>query len=285
VNKKYIVWIVAAGLVVLGGIMMLIAGLNGAHGVSYTENGFHVYGEKYSENLELSGAIREIEAKIAMADITLAPATDGKFRVEYFFTEQKPPNIIFNNGKLTITSEQNERWGINLPGMSTWNEINYVKIYFPEGSEFDRIDIDNGLGSVTATDVRSETRTDIVLNLGNLKLDGGVYGGQTTLHNDMGNIDFSGDLLGSAEITNNMGNIDFSGNLLGNAEVTDNMGDVTLRLDGAAADYEYELAVDLGNIYVDGIKIGTHTERYSVGAENFFEVKANMGNITVRFGH
>jgi len=282
--KKHIIWFIALGLIVVGGIMMIAAALHGAQGVIYTKDGLELENyQTYSESLEYNDTIVEIEANIDLANISLVPASDGKLKVEYKVTDIDKPQITFIDGKLKITMPHRiPNWSINLPGTNSFNKGGNITIYYPQNTMFESIYIGNDLGNI---DVKGVNTNDLIIqnDLGDVIIKD-VISKSTDIELNLGNLTMSGEFSESTLLQNDLGNITVNGNLLGITDITSNLGDVALNLSGIQSDYDYLLSVDVGDIFIDGSKVKQSAYNNIHAQNNVINVKADLGNISIKFG-
>ena len=81
------------------------------------------------------------------------------------------------------------------------------------------------------------------------------------------------------------GNMDFSGGIYNSADISCSMGNVSMELEGSQADFNYQLNCVAGNMEIDGNSYsGAAVDRtVDNGAAKFMEIDCSMGNVEVTF--
>lgn len=81
------------------------------------------------------------------------------------------------------------------------------------------------------------------------------------------------------------GNMDFSGGIYSSAQITCSMGNVSMQLEGEKEDFNYQLNCVAGNMEIDGDSYaGAAVDQYiDNGAAKYMEIECSMGNVEVDF--
>lgn len=81
------------------------------------------------------------------------------------------------------------------------------------------------------------------------------------------------------------GNMDFSGGIGSSAQITCSMGNVSMELEGEKEDFNYQLNCVAGNMKIDGDSYaGASVDQYiDNGAAKYMEIDCSMGNVEVDF--
>lgn len=96
-----------------------------------------------------------------------------------------------------------------------------------------------------------------------------------------------GNITGSkTNIRCGMGNFEMTGSLRGKTNVDCGMGSVKLKLRGNEADYSYDCKVGLGEVRVNGQKVGIVAQSYAQAVkDNHLSVNCGMGSVNVKISN
>lgn len=284
--------IICAGFVALGVVLAGIGFLLGGSGnLPVNKLPFHFFG--FDRNSSLSGVViqdaQELEAftgvdiDMSMSNIKFIPG--DAYRVEYAYDEKYgKPSIQVTDGILSIwdrSAYDDIHLGLSsLKGLNNYPDKLYVYVYFPAGSEFSAIDINNDLGSLTMKDMVTDSLT-ATLDLGECQLTN-VTAGWADLSLDLGDLSCKNFQTNGLSVSANMGSINLQGAFYGKSEIDCDLGDVRVTTSVPKEDYGYDIKIDLGDFTLDGQKMGSPYVSNSSGA-NQLEIDANLGDINILF--
>lgn len=179
------------------------------------------------------------------------------------------------NSRRFSTRQDGGRWEIRCDNRSSGlSKINWgnnwakkapiVVITLPRGFTADRLDLEMGMGFLTAEGLSAD-HSDIYLGMGEMDL-----------------VDFSS---GNCELEVGMGSLTLDGKLTGNGEVTCGMGSAELFLQGRQSDYGFDASVGMGSVNIGFHSIGGFGGEMTLntGAPNFYTVDCGMGSVDIVF--
>lgn len=295
-----------ACMLVLGAAMAIYGYQNGASTSLYWSDG-HMYTEKELSSLaesrewtELPQGVSSLALELNSADVTIRQGE--AFHISADYQRGSAPEATVENGVLRLRDEASAHIGFGF-SLGPSHKENTVTIELPEGA-LTALDIHTGVGDLSLEDVHLETLT-IEMDIGDAALKG-VSSESLSVQCDIGDFVLEGSQFDTAEFTMNMGNlscsgavrtamraqsdmgdVDLSGALAGEIEVNANLGTVSIDSQLPRSAYALDLGTDLGNLTVDGERIGTDSISPSLRqeeGENFLRVRADMGDIFVQFG-
>lgn len=179
-----------------------------------------------------------------------------------------------------------------------------VYLYLPQGCLLDNLDIEIGAGSMESIELRAR-EVSMTVGAGICELEGLTASGKIELDVGAGSIDvgsFAADkadmtvgagelLIGNARIGREadvdlgMGNLELSGLVNGDMDIDCGMGNVTLHLDDAEEDHNFEIECSMGNVDVGSHSYtGIANERsIANGSNSTYEIDCSMGNVVIDF--
>ena len=295
-----------ACMLVLGAAMAIYGYQNGASTSLYWSDG-HVYTEKEFDSLaeseewtELPEGVSGLALELNNADVTIRQG--DVFHISADYQRGSAPEATVENGVLRLRDEASAHIGFGFSlGLS--RKENTVTIELPEGA-LTALDIRTGVGDLSLEDVHLETLTiemdigdaalkgvsseslSVQCDIGDFVLEGGQFDTAEFTMN-MGTLSYSGAVRTTMLVQSDMGDVDLSGALAGEIEVNANLGTVSIDSQLPRSAYALDLGTDLGNLTVDGERIGTDSISPSLQqeeGENSLRVRADMGDIFVQFG-
>jgi hypothetical protein len=242
-------WAIAVVLIVAGAILGVVGWLLGARGFYLDRGGIHIGDNDLTHVTAVTEPFDSIAIRTATADIELI--ADTEFRIDIQLTGGEPLWSV-SGGTLTLEAKTNTMLSFGFLGPQ-----NYIKIYYPAGTDFRSVDLD-GISS------------DIKI--------GALSADSVSIHAVSGNVTARGVTADTLKIKTTSGEITFDGSVTGGAELSAVSGNVGFKSDG---DFEYELSAVSGGIRVNG---KYYEKRASGGGGAPLKVKTTSGEITVRFG-
>ena len=184
--SKFIkVSLIVIGSCILAGAILFGIGFNLCGGVidfRYDLNRREIVssGEKYVLELTELDDFKDIEADLSIGDLKFIKS--DKFAIEYEYYDVEPEFSV-DNGKLTVkTADQ----FFNLSFDFSVSNRSYMKIYYPDGAEFNDLSVD--------------------LSCGNLNIDGMNVSGKSVFDNSCGNVTVNNYSAKDVEIDLSSGN-------------------------------------------------------------------------------
>lgn len=175
----------------------------------------------------------------------------------------------------TLAIAHTSRQNLNLAHHSRTN----ITITIPKDAGLQALDISTGIDSCTIDDIEA---SEFVLKAGvgevtisnltsdNVNIEGGV-----------GNININNSCFGDFALECGIGAASISGRL-NNCTISSGIGEVKLEIDGNFEDYDIDMSIGIGAMYIDGKHYQDDT-RLNKGAKNKLKIEGGMGNISVTF--
>lgn len=288
----------ALGVVLAGNLAAarVIDGVTDAPSEVPTTEGYSVFEAggvrtAYADNM---AAFSEIEADVAMGNVWVFPGGDGYSLSLEWKGDGYSLQYENKDGKLRIWSEGTDAldWEMDKDRVNVW-------VYVPDGARLDWVDLDVDLGECTVEGFTAQTLTvdadcggvslyDMTLGKAELALDlGGLELSAVkaeTINAVLSMGDLSGydlEVDGDLTVRNDMGKIELSGALRGTADLNCSMGAITVYLEGSEEDYSYDLATGMGRVTVDGRDKGSSVSRS--GGQYRLNARSDMGAVEVWF--
>lgn len=224
----------------------------------------------------IEGDVQKLKVETGACIMEVGKSEDGDFHVET--VNMKDFQCYVKGGTLYLKSTQHVNH-IN----DALQTSRGVKLYVPEGTAFSDIDIEFGAGSIELGDL---TADKIELDIG-----AGWVSGQEINVNKMAVSIGSGSATLKEVTADNfsvevgMGSLEFSGSIQSKADVECAMGSVEMELEGAEADFNYDIESAMGSL-----QIGKHDysglakeKKINNGASKKIEVECAMGSIEISF--
>lgn len=196
-------------------------------------------------------------------------------------------------------------------GRGVWNWTDHristetkVYLYLPDGTMPDYMEIEIGAGSMESTALQArEVDLDVgagICNIDDLavtdKMDLSVGAGRITLDSlEAGELDIDvgagelqiggGRVERDVDINLGMGHAELCGLVRGNMNLECGMGNVTLRLDDAETDHNYEIECAMGNVRVGSRSYTGLADEVSIsnGSSSTYDIECSMGDVTLYF--
>lgn len=200
---------------------------------------------------------------------------------------------------------------VNMTGRGFWNWSLHkvtvktkVYLYLPEGTSLNYAEIEIGAGSMEAVGLQAH-EMDLDVGAGACTINGSttvdsmnltVGAGRIILETlNAGKLDMdvgAGELRikdakvsGEADLSLGMGNAELGGVFAGDMDIECGMGSVTLKLDDAEKDHNFDIDCALGNV-----RLGSHSytglaDEVTIGngSTSTYDVECNMGNVSIDF--
>lgn len=279
-------------------------------GVGYTINGgvsFEQINKKEhtrTKNIKMVNESKELETfknidmQVEINNIEIIPSDKYKIELRYGQDYGKIDYKIEKN-TLIITQENRKRnFGYDLD----FNENNkfYIKIYIPQNTEFDKIDIVSNVANIKleelyinklnlSCDVGNTEINKCKINESNLSTDTGnmelqgIEASKVEAYGNLGNITIhDSNVSDSLKADNDLGNIEVSGKIYGEIYIGADLGSIELYIDEEKSKYNYSVNCDLGGVEIDGKRQSKDLE-VDNNSKNNINLDCNSGNIELNF--
>ncbi len=210
--------------------------------------------------------------------------------------------LVENDGSLSLT---------HTTGRGYWNwsrhkitPVSTVYLYLPEGVMLDELDIEIGAGNMESVELSarkvsveagagtcdfdsltSTGETDLLVGAGTITLDSLRAGsldaevGAGQLYIDDARVE------GETDMNLGVGSAELSGLFIGNMSLECDMGNVTLKLDDAEENHNYDIECSIGNV-----RLGSHSYTgladdvlISNGSASTYEIECSVGDVEITF--
>lgn len=285
-KKSMRMFLTICGIVIGVGLILGVAGLalGGIQGLSGIESRvpWVSFGSGHGVEEQNTGVepFESIDLESDMAEVELAEG--NKFAVEMSYDkEDSAPQVEVKNGTLVITPGPDRHTWVNFDLFGSRAETR-IKIYYPKGTEFNSVKIQNDMGTVTAADIKAK-KLDLSTDTGDIELER-ITADYMNLDVDMGSIE--GKQIRTrkgADADIDTGSLELSGRLAGTINVICGMGDCCLTTDLARNDYSLEVENDMGECIIDGQTIEGNYPNLKEGAPNHFKLELDTGKAEIRF--
>lgn len=302
--KKFTKVALVTGLVTLVlGASLFIVGMAASDGNGvrvYYKNGFHVDDGRKTIEQERVEIDSFKNAKIDMSDASVHfyESEDDKFYVEYRLHECFAPYCLeVKNDTFEFSDQGDCKFVIDLTMFNFDNDDLYLNIYYPKGTQFGDLSIDNSAGSVYMKDDLTCQLLDIDASAGSVeianlkgKLKADLSAGSLTLENcDLGfcDIDMSAGSFELKDCTMAGGKVDMSAGKFKSTgfTLTDDLsldmsaGSVTIEfVDGQKIGYDFDLSA--GSAKINGEKRGDEFEQID-GYDIILTVDSSAGSVDI----
>lgn len=214
-----------------------------------------------------------IDIAVELADVTFLTAADYGIEMSWC-DERLKPDYQVKDGKLSVFTRQHGSLGLQraIGGQ--------VIIYLPETAVLDQVSVKTDLGGIQIAD-RNITSMQAYCDAGEILLNR-VSMQTLKVDTDLGAVQvLDSKVSRSTSVRGDAGDILLCGNIQGTVTVDNDLGDVRMETTAKADTYQYDLTVDLGEIYVDGTEYREHCARQ--GGSSKLKVRVDAGDINVIF--
>ena len=180
-KRSTVIWlIIAAALVIIGGIIFCIVMIRGKWNFTSLDTENYI-----TRTVDIDKSFENISFETDVDEIAFAPSEDGKCRVEFYEIEDRPHTADVSEGTLCIASDKTGGWHISFtissPKITLYLPLKEYgslminedtgNIYIPHDFAFDSIDITASTGNVGCF-ASAADKIRIILSTGNISIDG-----------------------------------------------------------------------------------------------------------------
>ena len=205
-----------------------------------------------------------------------------------------------SSGELTVKDRKIGDFGdFNLGFMGIDHNYNELVFTYPKGSKFNDVavkssvgafsvadltakslDVDLSLGAFSARDISVQS-LDVNLSLGGCDIDGLAVSGSATIDISNGSATFLDSKVNDIKVVNNMGSVEYSGELTGAASFDLSMGSITLDLSNSEKDLGLDLKADMGGVTVNNRDYSSSLRETVNSPKCQLKVRASMGSVDI----
>lgn len=246
--------------------------------------------------------LHDLSMEMGACDLYIMETANDKVEIEVSGDAKHFRYLVKNDGSLCM---------VHRTGSGFWNWSHHkitpatkVTLYLPKGVKLGELDIDLGAGNMESIELCAQ---NISMEVGagdcgadGLKADGEidltVGAGQITLDSlraeelDMevgaGALDIKDiHVERDTDLVLGVGNVDLEGLFLGNMSLECDVGDVTLTLDDAEEDHNYEIECSLGNVRVGSHSYTSLANEISIdnSADSTYDIECSLGSVNLEF--
>lgn len=246
--------------------------------------------------------LHDLSMEMGACDLYIMEAASDKVEIEVSGDNKHFRYLVKNDGSLYMVHRTGS-------GFLSWSQhtitpATKVTLYLPKGVKLNELDIDLGAGNMEsielcaqnismevgagdceAAGLTADGEIDLTVGAGRIGLDSMSAGeldvevGAGELHIDDVRVEKETDInLG-------VGHAELNGLLLGNLNLECDVGDVTLTLDDAEEDHNYEIECSLGNVRVGSHSYTSLADEVSIanGTGSTYDIECSLGTVTVEF--
>lgn len=238
--------------------------------------------------------IRSIDIEFGGSNLIIQESEDDYVRIARD-SDARAVKYQLKNGTFRLYSERGVRW---------WNggSRGTVYLYLPRGMNLDSIDLETGAGTLECIALAAD-EIDVETDAGVAMIDG-LYGDEIDVSANAGKVEIyemtaknvcadtgAGSLTvqnlttEDIELTASAGSLDVEGKIGRNADIECGVGSVSMTLQGAETDYDYQLECSMGEIDINGTEYtGIAKERdIRNGGKGVLDIECSMGSVVIRF--
>lgn len=237
--------------------------------------------------------IRRIDIEVGCSDLFILESEDEYIQVARD-SDARAVKYQLKNGTFRLYSEKSFRWWDGKQGT--------IYLYLPEGMNLDSIDLEIGAGTLESIaleadeiDVEADAGEGLIESLRGNEVDVSANAGTLKIY-EMTAKSLSAETgAGSLSIRNlsaedvdlnaSAGSLTVEGKIGRNADVECGAGSISMTLQGAETDYDYQLECAMGEIDLNGEEYsGLANERnIKNGGKGTFDVECSVGSIEIYF--
>lgn len=258
-------------------VIIIFAAFIGVGGLFVIPFGIYSSGEINTSNIQEeyeTGDLRELVMDLDACGVQVEYDDVDKLQYQYSGDDRYIPVVTNKDGVMRISEKRMENqffnWHFDFFSFRNMRQ-RYVRITIPR--ELNPEQAENGI------------RYQIEVDAGNVTLRD-IRGQVLQLDVDAGNVEGSGcEFAGNSKVDVNAGNVSFEASSFHNLEATVDAGNFSSINSGIPLDfYKLDLDVDLGNILVDGEKMGDsyHIKPGTQSGDSYqMNIEVDLGNIEI----
>jgi hypothetical protein len=238
--------------------------------------------------------IRNIDIEIGGSHLVIQESEDDYVQIARDF-DTREVKYQLKNGTLRVYSEKSYRWWNGKPRGT-------IYLYLPKGMSLDSIDLEVGAGTLESIGLEAnEIDVEVDAGMGMIE---SLYGNEIDVSTNAGTLEIyeittkelSAEVgAGSLSVQNlsaedvdlnaSTGSLTIEGKVGRNADIECGAGSISMVLQGAETDYDYQLECAMGEINLNGEGYsGLGNERtIKNGGKGIFDVECSMGSIEIYF--
>ena len=238
--------------------------------------------------------IRKIDIKFGGSNLIIQESEDDYIKIVRD-SDARAVKYQLKNGTFRLYSEKGYRlWDGKPRGI--------VYLYLPKGMNLDSIDLEIGAGTLESIglkaneiDVETDAGTAVIESLYGDEIDVSANAGVLEIYEvtarsvsaDAGAGSLSIQALSAEdiELSASAGSLTVEGKVGRNADIECGAGSVSMTLQGAESDYDYQLECSMGEIDINGDEYAglSHERTIRNGGKGTFDIECAVGSVEINF--
>ncbi len=246
--------------------------------------------------------LHNLSMEMGACDLYIVETADEKAGIEISGDTKHFRYLVKNDGSLCM---------VHRAGHGFWNWTHHsitpatkVTLYLPKGVELVELDIDLGAGNMESIELRAQNisvevgageceadgftakgEIDLTVGAGQITLDS-LHAGELDMEVGAGALDIKDICVErDTDLVLGVGNANLEGLFLGNMSLECDIGDVTLNLDDAEEDHNYEIECSLGDVRVGSNSYTSLANEVYIsnGADSTYDIECSLGSVSFKF--
>lgn len=220
-----------------------------------------------SQSFEFSSDVKDLEIEIPAARLTIK-ADD----CEVITVKSNLKNLTAkeNGGRLRIKDPTKGKRQLDSA---------FVEVTYPSGTVFEKVDIDSGAGRFEIVSL-SCASFDLDLGAGETVIDSLTVSEQADIDGGAGALTMKNVDICGIDLDMGVGALAFDGILRGRGDISLGVGEAVFALHGEKEGYTLDLEKGIGEITVDGSKVGNSKIG---GGSDIVKIEGGVGSISINF--
>lgn len=210
--------------------------------------------------------------------------------------------LVEDDGSLSLT---------HMTGQGFWSWSHHkitpatkIYLYLPKGVALNKLDMDIGAGNMESVELSAQEislevgagnctidsfistgKTDLLVGAGQITLDS-LQAGSLALEVGAGQLYIDdARVAGKTDVSLGVGNIELGGVFSGDMELECDMGNVTIRLDDAEENHNYDIDCSVGNVRVGSRSYTGLSDEVVIsnGSASTYDIECSVGDVRITF--
>ena len=272
-SKKLLsIFMIIGAVILIAGIVITVIGFATGGSVKIREDWWT---DVENLNHSASGEVSSVTIKSSFGDVEIVAGSQNRVDVKNYPKDMLKISEV--NGELRIIDKNiDEKWYKNSINLSKTPKITVTL----SNSELDRIDIDNGAGSVKISGLSVKTVKNS-LGAGDLEainLEADYY----DIDSGAGNVTFKNATVGTLTASLGAGDFSFQGDINSSCKVDNGAGSVRLDLAGPESKYRFKCSQGMGSVSVNGYNSNGVTDLEISSGSVLIDIDSGVGDVTIK---
>lgn len=164
------------------------------------------------------------------------------------------------------------------------NNDNYIYLEIPKDFVFKNIEVELGAGVIEAASFQASNKMELEIGAGELIVDS-LSANTLTTEVGAGNAELKNASVKDSTIEIGLGNMTYSGFITGNLTAECGMGNLSLYLDDAYENHNYNVELIMGNMTLNqkNFSAVAFTDNIHHGTSSTYTLECGMGNMSILF--